>query len=117
MKKSVRILAVVMALLAVTLVFASCGSTLSGTYTKKGLLANTTLEFSGKNVTISYGEVEVEATYEIEDDKITITIPESDDDSILETAIKEVINGLAGTQSFEKTDKGIKIGGIEYEKK
>ena len=32
MKKSIRILAVVMALLMVTLVFASCGKTIKGTY-------------------------------------------------------------------------------------
>ncbi len=117
MKKSVRIIAVAMAILMVTLVLASCGKTLSGTYTKQGLLANTTLEFSGKKVTITVGSVSAEGTYEIEDDKITITFPEDDDDTMLEAAIKSVINEIAGTKSFEKTDDGIKIGGVEYKKK
>ncbi len=117
MKKTVRILAVAMALLMVTLVFASCGNTLSGTYTKQGLIANTTLEFSGKNVTIEIGSMEVKGTYKIEDDKITIELPDNEDDTKLEAAIKGLLNELVGTQSFEKTDDGIKIGGVEYKKK
>ncbi len=117
MKKSVRILALVMALTLLTLALVACGNTLSGSYTKQGLLANTTLEFSGKNVTISVGSLEAKGTYEIEDDKITITLAEDEDDTKLDAAIKGVINELLGTKSFEKTDDGIKIGGVEYKKK
>ncbi len=116
MKKTVRIIALAMALLMVGMLFVACGNTLSGSYTKKGLIANTTLEFSGKDVTISYGKVEIKGTYEIEDDKITITLPEEEDDSILEAAFKTILNELTGTKSFEKTDDGIKIGGVEYTK-
>ncbi len=116
MKKSVRIIAIAMALLMVTLALASCGGGLSGTYMRKGLLANTTMKFSGKNVTITYGDLEVKGTYTIEDDKITIELEENDDDTGLEALLKEVVESIAGTQSFEKTDDGIKIGGVEYKK-
>ena len=116
MKKSVRILALALAILTVSALLVACGKTLSGTYTKQGLLANTTLKFSGKNVTITVGSLSAEGTYKIEDDKITITIPESEDDTKLEAALKAVLNEVAGTQSYEKTDGGIKIGGVEYKK-
>lgn len=112
MKKTVRILAVAMALLMVTLVFASCGKTLKGTYSAEVLSSGVELEFSGKNVTITAkalgAEVaSTEATYKIKDDKITITV-ESDD---------EELKDLNGTFDFEETDDGIKIGAVEYKKK
>lgn len=116
MKKSVRILALVMALTLLTLALVACGNTLSGSYTKKGWLTNTTLEFSGKNVTITMGSLEAKGTYTIEDDKITIEFPEDEDDTKLDAVIKGIINELVGTKSFEKTDDGIKIGGVEYKK-
>ena len=52
MKRSVRILAVALALLMVTFVFASCGKTIKGTYEAEidgGLLGKytATYEFSG----------------------------------------------------------------------
>ncbi len=113
MKKSVRILAVVMAVLMVTLVLASCGKTISGTYSAEALGTGNTLEFSGKKVTITYkllgtqvGEP-VEGTYEIKDDKITITV---------ETDSKD-IGALNGTFDFEEGDDYIKIGIIKYTKK
>ncbi len=114
MKKSARILAVVMAMLMVTLVFASCGNTLSGTYKADLSLAGSlTLEFKGKNVTATYdppiGENTVmEATYEIEDDKITFETAEGDKG--------EWLGKLLGTQDFSKTDDGIKIGIFSFVK-
>lgn len=112
MKKSIRIMAVVMALLMVTLVFASCGKTLSGKYSAEALGTGCTLEFSGKNVTITYkllgtqvGDA-VEGTYSIDDDKITIEI---------ETDSKE-IGALNGTFDFVENEDSIKIGIIEYKK-
>ncbi len=116
MKKFVRILAMVMALTLLTLTLVACGSSLSGSYTKKGFVANTTLEFSGKNVTIQVGSLELKGTYTIEDDKITIEFPEDEDDTKLDAAIKAVMSEIVGTKSFEKTDDGIKIGGVEYKK-
>ncbi len=113
MKKSVRILAVVMAVLMVTLVLASCGKTISGTYSAEIAGTGNTLEFSGKKVTITYkflgkqvGDA-VEGTYKIEDNKITITI---------ETEDKE-IGALDGTFDFEEGEDYIKIGIIKYTKK
>lgn len=112
MKKSIRVLAVVMALLMVTLVFASCGKTISGKYSAEALGTGCTLEFSGKNVTITYkllgtqvGEP-VKGTYKIDDDKITINV-ETDN---------EEIGALNGTFDFSKTDDSIKIGVVTYKK-
>ena len=78
MKKSIRILAVVMALLMVTLVFASCGKTLKGAYKAEiglgGLAGYTAVyEFSGKKVEITKtatllgqsNTTTLEGTYEI----------------------------------------------------
>lgn len=112
MKKTVRIMAVVMAVLMVTLALASCGKTLSGKYSAEVLGTGCTLEFSGKNVTITYkllgqqvGEP-VEGTYSIEDDKITIEV-ESDN---------EEIGKLDGTFDFVENEDSIKIGIFEYKK-
>lgn len=122
MKKSIRIMAVVMALLMVTLVFASCGKTIKGTYKAEiglgGLAGYTaTYEFSGKKVEISktatlLGQsttTNFEGTYEIteKDDgtmEITITLETSDDD------IK------SGTYTFEQGEDYIKIGLVQYNK-
>ena len=122
MKKSIRILAVVMALLMVTLVFASCGKTLKGAYKAEiglGGLAGYTASytFSGKKVEISKTATvlgsskttTLEGTYEIaeKDDgtmEITITLDSEDDD------IK------SGTFTFEEGENYIKIGLVKYEK-
>ena len=113
MKKSVRILAVVMAVLMVTLVLASCGKTLSGTYSAEALGTGVTLEFSGKKVTMTNKVLgtqvgdPVEGTYKIEDNKITITVETEDKD----------IGALNGTFDFEEGEDYIKIGIIKYTKK
>ncbi len=112
MKKSVRIIAVAMALLMVALVFTACGKTLSGDYSAEIAGTGATYSFKGSKVTITYkllgSEVyTLEGTYKIKDDKITITI-DSDD--------KEA-KDYSGTHDFAETDDGIKIGIIEYKKK
>ena len=114
MKKFARILAVVMAVLMVTLCFAACGTKLSGSYTHTeeafGVTATAKFEFKGDKVTISSEALglsaSVEGTYEIKDDEITITI--DDEDSLLKDA--------AGTFDFEKGKDYIKIDGVEYKK-
>ena len=122
MMKSIRILAVVMALLMVTLVFASCGKTLKGAYKAEiglgGLAGYTAVyEFSGKKVEITKtatllgqsNTTTLEGTYEIteKDDgtmEITISLETSDDE----------IN--SGTFTFEEGENYIKIGLVQYNK-
>lgn len=112
MKKSVRILAVVMVALMLCLTLASCGKRLSGKYSAEILGSGATYEFKGSKVTISIKALGAEVAtaegkYEIKDDKITFTF-ESDKDEVKE---------YDGTFDFEEKDDSIKIGIIEYEKK
>lgn len=112
MKKTARVLALVMALMMVTLVFASCGKTLKGTYAAEIAGSGVEYEFSGKNVTATVKVLgktvaEMEGTYKIKDDKITFTFEGEDKDA-------EEYNGEF---DFEETEDGIKIGEFEYKKK
>ncbi|MBR5124829.1 MAG: hypothetical protein IKU90_06825 [Clostridia bacterium] len=123
MKKSVRILAVAMALLMVTFVFASCGKTIKGSYSAEvdviALKYTATYEFSGKNVTVTkvvnplIGESK---TYTIEG---TYEIIENDDDTMdikftFETEDEHI---KSGTLDFEQGEDYIKIGVVKYTKK
>ncbi len=115
MKKSVRIIAVAMALLMVALVFTACGTTISGKYGANIVIGDLILEFKGKNVTVTFDPLmgensSIEGTYKIEDDKITFDFGDKEEDS-------DWLGKLLGTQDFEKTDDGIKIGLVEYKKK
>jgi hypothetical protein len=112
MKKSaLKLVALILVLVCVGTVFASCGKTLSGTYSASALgLAGTSYEFKGSKVTISVsllGSVtEFEGKYSIDDGKITFTFEDEDAEE------------YSGTQTFEELDNGdIKIGVITYEKK
>lgn len=123
MKKSIRILAVALALLMVMVVFASCAKTISGTYEAEvdgGILGKytATYEFSGKNVTVTRvvstllgsDTATLEGTYEIteKDDgtmEITLNFETSDD------------HVKSGTFAFEEGDGYIKIGLVQYNKK
>ncbi len=115
MKKSIRILAVVMAVLTLCLVLAGCGKTLSGEYSADGgIFGETTYSFKGKKVEISYKSIlgtvnTVEGEYKIEDDKITFTFADDEEN--------EDAKEFSGSFAFEETDDGIKIGVIEYKKK
>ena len=123
MKKSIRILAVVLALMMVTVVFASCAKTIKGTYSAEVdvvvLKYTATYEFSGKNVTVTkvvnplLGESKtytIEGTYEIiENDDDTMDIKfefKTEDDHI-----------KSGTFDFEQGEDYIKIGIVKYNKK
>ncbi len=122
MKKTIRVAALLMALLMVGMVFVACGGkTLSGTY--KGELSITLAKyevaysFSGNKVTVTHqltsvlgnaDPVEIQGTYEIIENDLGMQIKftfEVDD---------AVIKG--GTYDFEETENGIKISGIEYKK-
>lgn len=113
----VKVIALALVITTLVCVFASCGKTISGTYKAElGSTAlaggSTTYKFSGSKVTISVTAgalgfektTEFEGKYEINDDQITFTFEDSD------------AGKYSGTQSFEKGDDYIKIGGVTYTK-
>ena len=123
MKKTIiRIVALSLIAIMMCAVLASCGKTISGTYTGKadafGLAGATiTYKFSGKKVAITatanvFGfekTVESNGTYEItekDDGSLAITFTFENEDA----------KSYSGTVSYEKTDDGIKLGGLEYKK-
>ena len=115
MKKTfVKVISLALALVTLTCLFASCGNKLSGTYAKEetefGIKTRVAYTFKGDKVTIELeiaGEsVEVEGTYKIDDDEITIEI-ESDND---------LLDGIDGTFDFEKGKGYIEIEDVKYEK-
>jgi len=119
MKKTVRILAVVMAVLMVTLILASCGTKLSGKYSAEAFGTGKTFEFDGNKVAVTYKVIgfsgdPIEGTYKIEDDKITFDF--IDEEGVENEDLKSFLSGLTTAQSFEKGDDYIKIGGFEYKK-
>ena len=123
MKKTIRVMALVLALTAVLFVFASCGKTLSGTYSAEIDIAvlkyTATYEFKGSKVTATkvtnplIGESKttvLEGTYEIvenDDGSMDITLN-------FETADDEI---KSGTFDFEEGEDYIKIGLVTYNKK
>ena len=105
MKKTVKILALVMVAAMLCCLLASCGTTLKGTYAAEALTIRTAYTFDGKNVTIDAGalgfsKTVAEGTYEIKDNKITFTFGEESE--------------YTGSFDFEKGDDYIKIAGITY---
>ena len=123
MKKTVRILSVLLALLMVTCMLASCGKTIKGTYSAEVdvliLKYTATYEFSGKNVTVTrvvnplIGDAQtftIEGTYEIiknDDDTMDIKFEFKTDDDYIKS----------GTFDFEQGEDYIKIGAVKYNKK
>ena len=121
MKKVIKIVAVALLVVVLTLAFASCAKTISGKYKGElnlGVLSyEVVYSFSGNNVTVTRqlksiigngDPVEIKGTYEITEGEtgtqITFTYQVED----------EAIKG--GTFDFEETKDGIKIGGAEYKK-
>lgn len=91
----------------------ACGSKLSGTYSAKNVVGEVSYTFSGSKVvvkTFALGVkvLELEGTYEIKGDEITITY--SSDDA------KKDENVVSGTQKFEKGKDYIMIGSLKLEK-
>ncbi len=106
-KRSVRILAVAMVAVILCLALVSCGKTLSGKYEATILGSGIELEFDGKKVTytakvLGAEAASVEGTYEIKDDKITLSFDDEDKDAKIK----------AGTYDFEEGEDYIKIGEI-----
>ena len=123
MKNAVRILSVLLALLMVTCMLASCGKTIKGTYSAEVdvliLKYTATYEFSGKNVTVTrvvnplIGDAQtftIEGTYEI---------IENDDDTLdIKFEFKTADDYIkSGTFDFEQGEDYIKIGAVKYNKK
>ncbi len=116
-----KVLALVLAL-SLVFVLVSCGKTISGTYSAKvdafGLAgAEVVYKFSGSKVTVTatasvFGfekVVESDGTYEITED-------EDGDQKITFTFENDDASKYNGTVSFEETENGIKLGGVEYKK-
>ncbi len=119
MKKTVRILAVVMSVLMLALCLASCGKTLSGKYEGKMSGTGVTFDFKGSKVDIVFSVVgfnadPIEASYKIEDDKISFEF--ADEEEIDNYVVKLLIEGMETPMDFEETENGIKIGVVEYKK-
>lgn len=113
MKNIVKVLALVLVLSMVTVVFVSCGTTLSGTYKNDGLLGlgDSSLKFSGKKVTYTIEGESVEGKYEIKknDEGKQVIVFDFEDDSIASLLDEQEL-------PFEKIDGGIKIAGTKYTK-
>ena len=120
MKKTMtRIVAVALVAVMLCLGLASCGKTLSGTYSAEELGTGITLKFDGKDVkfTIKVLGSEVasfDATYEIKDDKITFDV--ADEEEISNDFAKEIIEELEEPVDFEEGDDYIKIDGDKFTK-
>ena len=108
MKKAAKLIALALVAVTALMLLASCQTKLSGTYqcddTK---VLDVTLTFDGDKV-IAKGKLgilntEVEGTYKIDGDKITLTFGND--------AFK-----LGGEKSFEKKGDTIKIDGVSYTK-
>lgn len=97
MKTAIRVSAVVLVVVMLAMVLASCGG-LSGKYRA---VTGSTYEFSGNKFTYTpaIGSVQ-NGTYEIDEDKILLTYEDAED---------------AVSLPFEKGDGFIRIMGVKYE--
>ena len=120
MKKTIRIVALMLVLVMSVCALASCGKKLSGEYAASvGDLAGTSYTFKGSKVTIKYTvlgfEKTIEGEYEIttnDDDKEVIIFTFGDD--------AEDADKYEGEFAFAEGKEGdteyIKIGGAKYTK-
>ena len=121
MKKSIRIVAMLMVVLTLCMSLASCAKKLSGEYSADVFGTGTTMTFDGSDIKIAItvtllGEVaSLDATYEIKDDKISFDI--ADEEEVTNDLAKKVIESLEEPVAFEEGEDYIKIGDVKYEKK
>jgi uncharacterized lipoprotein YehR (DUF1307 family) len=112
MTKLTKVLALVLVAAMLCIALASCGKTLSGTYTAEVIGTGASYTFKGSKVTITakvFGfEKTFDGKYEIyeEDGAEKIKFTFEDDDA----------EEYAGSFSFSEGDGYIKIGGIKYTK-
>ena len=128
MKTMTRVVAVALVAVIMTMMLASCGNTLSGTYEAETelnlIIVKTTVkytyEFKGKNVTLTTASTTgsttttktQSGTYEINEDKITITWTQD-----VETGENGDGTVKSGTYDFAKGDGYIVIGELKLIKK
>ena len=110
MKRFMRILCLVMALVCIGSVLAGCAKTLSGTYKAGAFGSGVSYTFKGKNVEVNVlvlGTVvtTLNGTYEIGDGTITLTFGDAE-------AAEAKTYG--GTFEFAEMENSIKIGVMEY---
>lgn len=122
MKKTVKIVALALVLVMALACLASCGKTIKGEYEATFVGMGFNLKFDGKNVAITakvggFSSDPINATYEIEDDKITFTIPE---DAEMSATVKGLFNDIFGqpaTLEIGEDENGtayIKIGESKF---
>lgn len=130
MKTMTKVMAVALVAVVMCMVLASCGNTISGTYSatyeSEGIFGfgagsyTTTYEFKGKNVVMTTDatvggkttSTTVNGTYVIEDDKIIFTW-----DKNVETNENGDSVVSSNTYEFSKGDDFIYIGDQKYDKK
>lgn len=105
MKNTIKVIALIMTAAILCLALASCGKTLSGTYSAEIAGTGVEFEFKGKKVEMTLKVLgmsgdPVEGTYSIDDDKITFEFSTDDKDA----------KKYNGTFDFEEGDDYIKIG-------
>ena len=122
MKKTVKIVALALVLVMALACLASCGKTIKGEYEATVAGTGFNLKFDGKNVAITakvvgFSSDPINATYEIEDDKISFTIPE---DAEMSATVKGLFNDIFGqpaTLEIGEEENGtayIKIGESKF---
>lgn len=108
MKKSVRIVSLLLVVCLLSVLLVSCGK-LSGTYKSDELLSvYTSYTFSGSDVTIALGalsgEISYKGTYTIDGDKITFSFGDA------------AASKYSKTCSYSKDGSVITIDGVKYTK-
>ena len=120
MKMTVKIVALALVLVMALACLISCGKTIKGEYEASVLGTGVNLKFDGKNVAITVKVLglssdPINATYKIEDDKITFTLPENAE---LTDKEKETLKDLEKASELvlgeEDGKPYIKIGGVKY---
>ena len=104
MKRSLRMIAVLLLVCTIAGIFAACSTTLNGTYTYKEGLVEQSFTFKKDNkVDVSAFGIDIEGEYEIKDGEITITYS---------------LFGLSydWVKSFKRDGKDIVIDGLKFVK-
>ena len=101
-KNSTKIAALIVCIVMMLAVLTSCSAKLSGTYVHHGII-DETITFSGDHVTMSAFGLDINGTYEIKGDTITVSF------SVL--GMEQSVSW-----SFERNGNSIYIDGAEYVK-